>query len=315
LHKKPILKKRSMSEVMLQKSISASSLVKQAAAAVQAQQRAGGAVGTPLERRRTRPIINHAAPDFSTSIPSRTVSRDPTDYFSSRSTSGLQTPEQGERKHIRFDEKVEQCIAVDCKGGDDDDLEEDWACDDDSSDDGLIMMKRTRRKRPMGRSGSKSNMDPVETKIIEKLPSTTLKSREDSPDEPDRHPGHSLFGFYRSTRLAPSSSQETLRPSDPSSNFLLGEDDADQDETQWEPSGAFEGKRPGTPTPQTYRSQLSNADGESSGGLKRTSSGMFMPLEDDEEDPAQPGLIGKVVDTVNTAKDIAHVIWNVGWRS
>jgi hypothetical protein len=42
---------------------------------------------------------------------------------------------------------------------------------------------------------------------------------------------------------------------------------------------------------------------------------MFMPLEDDEEDPAQPGLIGKVVDTVNTAKDIAHVIWNVGWRS
>ena len=25
-------------------------------------------------------------------------------------------------------------------------------------------------------------------------------------------------------------------------------------------------------------------------------------------------LFGKVVDTVNTAKDIAHVIWNVGWR-
>jgi hypothetical protein len=27
------------------------------------------------------------------------------------------------------------------------------------------------------------------------------------------------------------------------------------------------------------------------------------------------GLFGKITDTVNTAKDIAHVIWNVGWRS
>jgi hypothetical protein len=26
------------------------------------------------------------------------------------------------------------------------------------------------------------------------------------------------------------------------------------------------------------------------------------------------GLFGKAVDTVNTAKDIAYVIWNVGWR-
>jgi hypothetical protein len=48
--------------------------------------------------------------------------------------------------------------------------------------------------------------------------------------------------------------------------------------------------------------------------MRRTPSGMFMPLEEDEDDVVSEGLFGKVVDTVNTAKDIAHVIWNVGWR-
>ena len=49
-------------------------------------------------------------------------------------------------------------------------------------------------------------------------------------------------------------------------------------------------------------------------GLRRTPSGMFMPYEEDEDDVVAAGLFGRVVDTVNTAKDIAHVIWNVGWR-
>jgi hypothetical protein len=42
---------------------------------------------------------------------------------------------------------------------------------------------------------------------------------------------------------------------------------------------------------------------------------MFMPFEGEEEDPAPPGIIGKVVDTVNTARDIVHVIMNAGWRN
>jgi hypothetical protein len=32
----------------------------------------------------------------------------------------------------------------------------------------------------------------------------------------------------------------------------------------------------------------------------------------DVREPA--GLFRKAVDTVNMAKDIAHVIWNLGWR-
>ncbi|OCK97048.1 uncharacterized protein K441DRAFT_28256 [Cenococcum geophilum 1.58] len=311
LNKKPILKKRSMSEVMLQKSISASSLVKQAAAAVQAQQ-----ANSKSDRIPDRPILGRAVSDFVTcSIPSRTISRDPTDYFSSRSTSGLQTPDQGERKHIRFDDKVEQCIAVDCKDGEyDDDDNDNWALhdDDDSSDDGVVMMKRSQKKKQLSRNNSRGSFSG-ESKTIAKLPSTTLKYRTDSPNTPDQPSTHSL-GFWRSGRLSPSPSQETLRPANPSTNFLLPEDD-DDDDISWEPSGAFNNRRDSVSVTMDRISNKSDEDsGEGSTSLRRTASGMFMPYEEDDDEPGAPGIIGRVVDTVNTARDIAHVIWNVGWR-
>jgi hypothetical protein len=116
--KKPILKKRSMSEAMLQRSISTSSLVAEAAEMAQKQR----SPTVTLERRKPRPIIGRKTSDIPTasSLMSRTTSREPTDYFTSRSTSGLQTPFDGEKKHIRFAEKVEQCIAIETKDGDDD---------------------------------------------------------------------------------------------------------------------------------------------------------------------------------------------------
>ncbi|KAH7123698.1 hypothetical protein B0J11DRAFT_550551 [Dendryphion nanum] len=317
LHKKPILKKRSMSEVMLQKSISSSSLVKQAAAAVQAQQMDSSS--TVLARRRNRPIIGRATSDYVTSsIPSRTTSRDPTDYLSSRSTSGLQTPEHGERRHIRFDEKVEQCIAVECKDGiEDDDDDHNNNNDDSSSDEGVVMMKRSRKRKPISRTNSKASFSG-ENKIIAKLPSTTLKSRTDSPDvteEQSQVATHSL-GFWRSSRLSPSPSQETLRPSNPSTNFLLADADSeDEDEDLWQPTRAFDSKRPSTPTPSNPSPNMPRIEEADAGGLRRTASGMFMPFDDEDENPPPPGIIGRVVDTVNTARDIAHVIWNVGWRA
>lgn len=320
--KKPILKKRSVSEVMLQKSISTSSLVSQAAAAVEAQK----TTHVNFDGRRRRPFVGRAtASDYTMLIPIRTISRDTTDYFSSRSTSGLLTPGDGEKKHIRFDEKVEQCIAVECKGVDEDEEDENnhnpWAKyreDDSSSDEGVVMMRRSsRRKRPLSRTSSKTSISG-ESKTIAKLEPTTLKYRTDSPDVPETTPTHSL-GFFRSSRMSPSPSQETLRPTHPSSNFLLSGDDG-EDDSSFNPAGAYEVKRPRTPTPSDPYSippnqSPSGSSDSSSSGLRRTASGMFMPFEDEDEDPAAPGLIGKVVDTVNTARDIAHVIWNVGWRS
>jgi hypothetical protein len=301
-----------MSEVMLQNSISASSLVKQAAAAVQAQQ----ATGIPFDFvRRRRPLIGRASSDY-TSIPSRTISRDTTDYFSSQSSSGLHTPDHPEKRHIRFDEKVEQCIAVECKGADD---EEDfnhnpWAKyrgDDSSSDEGVVMMKKSRKRRPLSRTSSKVSVS-ADSVTIAKLPSTTLKNMTDAPNANNQNATHSL-GFWRNNRLSPSPSQETLRPSNPSTNFLLPPDDEEEDDFTFGSSC-----RSGTPTPSdSYSKRPSTPPGDASDAadLRRTASGMFMPFEDEDDNPQPPGLIGRVVDTVNTARDIAHVIWNVGWRN
>lgn len=324
--KKPILKKRSMSEAMLQKSLSSSSLVQQAAESVQAQQ----TTGVTLDLRRPRPIIGRATPDFPTSSTmSRGLAWEGTDYFSSKSTSGLHTPDHGEKKHIRFDDKVEQCIAVECKDADD---EEDdynhnpWAKyqeNDSSSDEGVVMMKRSRRKKPLSRTASTTSMS-TDNKTIAKLPSTTLKYRTDSPDvTAEGQPSHSL-GYWKPRGLSPSPSAETLKPSNPSRNFLLEEDDDDDDEDDddeseqyLDPSSAYSAKRTNTPTvtdPYSLRRSASSASLEG-GGLRRTPSGMFMPFEDNEEDATPPSLIGRVVDTVNTARDIGHVIWNAAWSN
>lgn len=305
-----------MSEVMLQQSLSSSSLVKQAAAAVQAQQ-----LRPSL---RNRPSLGRAQSDFS-AISSRTESTETSrSYTSSHSTSGLVTPEHGEKRHIRFDDRVEQCIAVDVKDGDEDEDEdgEPWQKDDNSdssSDDDLVMMKRSNKKRPLSRSNSKTSI--LENKIIEKLEPTTLKYRTDSPDVLDAAPSHSVGTSFwsRKGNLSPSPSQETLRPSNPSRNFLLAEED-DDDDISWEPSSAFP-RRKDVRNPEIddgydpeFLDRLSCGMRRTESGMRRTESGMFMPYDDDET-PGNAGILGRVVDTVNTARDIAHVIWNVGWRS
>lgn len=301
LNKKPILKKRSMSEIMLQRSLSSSSLLKQAAAALQAQQSDGYDRG--LERAGFAPI------DFA----SRRMSDHPS-LLSSINSSGLQSPGT-ERKHIHFNEQVEQCIAVEVKGAEDEPEPSIMDYDDDSdSDDGGIMMKRTgsgRKLPPLHRSSSYNN----DSKTIAMLPSTVLKDMEDSPESHETAVKHSN-GFWSGKRLSPSPSQETLRPSKPSSRILIGEDEEDDADVDWQPSSFFAPKDDLATTQerlQVLRASDSDSNGQPS-GMRRTPSGMFMPEEEEEEAAVSEGLFGKVVDTVNTAKDIAHVIWNVGWR-
>ncbi|KAK3076919.1 hypothetical protein LTS18_011647, partial [Coniosporium uncinatum] len=107
-------------------------------------------------------------------------------------------------------------------------------------------------------------------------------------------------------------------PCHPSRNFLL--DDDDDEDMGWNPSGAFDDRHDSLSPPSTKHTNgfVKGKDREETdegmAGLRRTPSGMFMPYEEDEDDVVATGLFGKVVDTVNTAKDIAHVIWNVGWR-
>lgn len=283
MQKKPILKKRSMSEVMLQRSILSASLLKQAAAAVHAQERRGI-------------LTNKSKTDdyFAVPLSSRHMSVTSNSTVDSTESSGLSSP-SAERKHIHFNEQVEQCIAVEIKG-DDDELDlEPYEDEDDSSDDG-VMMKRVKSKKrgiPARRSKSKSKRNG-NCETIATLPPTTLKYREDTPEPPETAMKHS-----RSPILSPSSSQETLRPTKQANRFYFGEEEDEDNDISVVGSG--------------WRSPpVESAPAEAS-GLRRTASGMLMPYEAGEN-PTGEGIIGRVIDTVNTARDIAHVIWNVGWR-
>ncbi|KFY06217.1 hypothetical protein V492_08113 [Pseudogymnoascus sp. VKM F-4246] len=147
------------------------------------------------------------------------------------------------------------------------------------------------------------------------LPSTTLKYREDTPEPPESALKHSSW----SLSLSPSPSQETLRPSSSSStttarSFPLSGNasSALDDDDDWPPP-PLPPRRDSVSIAQDRLSGLHISE-EAQGGMRRTPSGMFMPLEEDEDDIVGEGLFGRVVETVNTARDIAHVIWNVGWR-
>jgi hypothetical protein len=307
-----------MSEIMLQRSLSSSSLLKQAAAAVQAQQSESGGMD--------RPGLGRATSDY-TGFPfsSRRLSRENPSMLSSVSSSGLASPGTGEKKHIHFNEQVEQCIALDMKGDDDEEADP-YALhnyDDSSSDDGAIMMKGSKSKRKLpplhSRRTTPRQSFSAESKTIAMLPSTTLKYREDTPEPQETAMKHSN-GFWNGSKLSPSPSQETLRPSKPSTRMLLVDDDEDDDaDMDWQPPSAFANRKDSVSVTQERFQGLQTSGSSSSlngepSGMRRTPSGMFMPYEEDEDEAVSEGLFGKVVDTVNTAKDIAHVIWNVGWR-
>lgn len=306
LNKKPILKKRSMSEVMLQRSLVSASLLKQATAAVQAQE--------------TRGVLKH------------TTDKSNTDYYvtyplsirrgsqgtgssiaASTDSSNVSSPFP-ERKHIHFNEQVEQCIAIDVKDDEEEDFDHDAIGEDSDSDDGGVMMKRVKvKKRAPSKRRSKKSANS-DGKIIAKLPSTTLKYRADTPEPRETAMKHST-GVYRSPILSPSSSQETLRPTKQSSRFFFGEEDDDDGLSDGTLIASSGWRSP--PASQLgggiHRSSSTGSLTDEPAGMRRTPSGMFMPCEEGEASNGD-GIIGRVIDTVNTARDIAHVIWNVGWR-
>ena len=313
--KKTILKKRSMSEAMLQRSLSSSTLMKQATDALRAQQnkRATGSrtsFGNLDGDLKVSDFISLSGDETPvTRANTHAGSSDP-----SSSTSGVQTPSTG--RHIHFNEEVEQCIVIHCERNEGQQYHvHSFADESDSSEDELLMMAPVRKgsrfksRMPSTPRSSFSN----DSKTIARLPATTLNCRGDTPEPDDQaeQQRKRLWNPGPSTPFLPSSSSEqTLRPTSPAPNFLMDdEDDADMD---WQPSAG----RRGSIFPQGgYQINTEDSDSEETDnpGMKRTPSGMFMPYDPDEE-IAREGILGKVVDTVNTAKDIAHVIWNVGWR-
>jgi hypothetical protein len=244
-------------------------------------------------------------------------------------SSGLESP--SDRRHISFNDEVAQCIAIDAKdgeeGGDCDDVNNYGLFEDDeSSDDGVVMMKALALRPPLSNLSSPRSSFSSDSKTIAPLPPTTLKYRRDTP-EPVVKPGNQYSWWPLGPRLSQSSSTETLRPPKPKShvNFLLDDDDYESNDYEvglnWQPEGKLTDTTPGFDGPW-----FSSPSGEilEDRGAYLSSSGMFIPFhygdddndndDSDNDDSMKSGLFGKVVDTVNTARDIAHVIWNVGWR-
>lgn len=288
--------------------------MKHAGAILQAQE------ATPAKG---RPGFDRATSDFVTGTFNRssvvnTPAGDDTHTQSSTSlrpsiaSSGVQSP--GERRHIHFNNEVVQCIALESKDDEEEEPQGIARNDDYDDDDGIVMMNVPSKAHASNRStprGSFSN----DSKTIARLPSTTLKYRGDTP-EPNETQQQSGFSVSWSSgkKLSPSPSQETLRPARPQTNFLIDDDDEFPD-SGWQPPVKANSNLSDHST-SLYHSDPSSEDEYDPGpGMRRTPSGMFMPYDEDEEEAAMnTGLFGRVVDTVNTARDIAHVIWNVGWR-
>ncbi|PFH57948.1 hypothetical protein XA68_14356 [Ophiocordyceps unilateralis] len=303
LDKKPILKKRSMSEIMLQRSLTSSSLLKQATAAVQAQETSAV----------LRPTMARSMTDCYLTLPlstRRSSNETSSSLAASTDSSGASSP-YAERKHIHFNEQVEQCIAVDVKGDDDDDDDAaryagDYDCD---SDEGVVMKRvKPKRRGPSTRRRTRKTT-PTEGKTIAMLPSTTLKYREDTSETLPTAAKHAPDA-RDSPLMSPSSSSETLRPARQTAAFHFGEDE------DYDMADEAHLSDPGWRSPSQdrglHRSTSTASLCDEPDGMCRTSSGMLMPCED-EPRPGD-GILGRVIDTVNTARDIAHVIWNVGWR-
>ena len=199
LNIKPILKNRGMSEIILQKSLSSSSLVQRAAEAVQAQQQERGS-GLCVQRSRRERATTH---DMSF-LHLQTHSRSPS-LLTLSSSSGVLSPIAG--KHIQFNEQVQQCIAMDVRADNDDDVEPDRWPNDSDSEGQLIMMKHSgfRKRRLLLRRPA--SVTTTHTKTIAMLPSTTLKYREEAREPPEtalRHPYQSsMVSFIVPGDLAP----------------------------------------------------------------------------------------------------------------
>lgn len=303
ISKKPILKKKSASAAILERSRSQHSLLQRASDIIRIQQ-SSPANGRPILRRGNSEFI---LPRYSTSSVVNTPAEHETPGFTGpRSSFGfVDVPTPSECKHVLFDEEVRQVQAIDSEEDDKPDGEDVIVEDDEDDDGGLMMAPSTRTGRGSGRTtprGSFSN----ESKTIVPLPSTTLKYRTDTPEPPELPNGQT--GFWPTGRkLSPSPSQETLRPPRPSRNFLIDDDPEVVDEP-WRPQSTLGDER------SPYDDDEDDNDDEHP-HMRRTESGMFMPYDENEEEAVMnTTLFGQAMYAINTFRDIAHVVWNVGWN-
>lgn len=288
--RKPILKKKTASETMLQRSLSQHTLLQHAGAILKAKE----AGNVPA-----RPSFSPSTSEFSFTE-NQTSSSTPTIVAGSPTNATFSnTASPNEKRHIHFNNEVVQCIAVEAKDEDERDeysstatLEDDLPLDD-------VSARQISPNASAGNSSLARNSFSHENKTIAPLPSTTLKSRGDAPEPP---PG--LMERWFGTRSTPLpsfvSSMGSRRPPEPSANFLLDDEDFDDGlDFSWQ-------------SKSRYFIGFEDDEELEADQNHRTFSGAL--ASGDYGESSNAGIFDRVTDTVNTAKDIAHVIWNVGWR-
>ena len=215
-----------------------------------------------------------------------------------------QSPETNEKRHIHFDDKVEQFTAVmDARGDDDDQHRREgyspYDTDDSSLDDGLMMKRLSWPNCPKESSQSSScNSTSAGIKSIELLPPTTLKYQEHAIELDDP---------------ATDQAREILLPSQPSLKMILDIDDEDAD-ISWEPPSVIANYEAATSV--THGTLQHNALSERNrcnehSNVLCTSSSMFIPYKEDEDGMKAVGLFDQMVDSMNIIKDILYIIWTV----
>ncbi|EFR02214.1 hypothetical protein MGYG_05217 [Nannizzia gypsea CBS 118893] len=341
IDKKPILKKRTISQSILQRTHSSHTFLRLANALIKAQDGADG-----------RYLADYPV-EMALGLPSDS------------SMSGLFFQENKgdlpDKRHISFSNEVAQCVAVE---DDDEPFDGEYygyysqapdgsvVEEDETSDDGVVMARHyPERPSLSSHSSTPRSSFSSDSRIIAHLPSTTLKYRPDTPEQKQETPRP-----VRPT-LSRSSSAETLRPPNhhvaartcSHGDFFLDEEyGVDEDwNTGWDTDWNAQQTAPRHQTSSSSSSSttiptstsLPSLAGQWFGNSKAkasiseqgkyfSSSGVFMPFgygdnssdedyewpEEAEDTNSGRGVIDRVIDTVNTARDIAHVIWNVGWR-
>ncbi|KAH6953888.1 hypothetical protein BKA56DRAFT_638212 [Ilyonectria sp. MPI-CAGE-AT-0026] len=298
INTKSILK-RTVPEIMLQRPLSPSSLLKHTAPVVRAQE----IIGQGL----TRPTLNRAAVTGYV-MSSRQMSRNASSMLSSSasgvSSSGIK------RKSIHFNDKVEQCIIVNGHGDDDNGINSDPYSHSDS-DDGLRTKRlRPRKQAPLVRRKSTNDKNSFisDGKTLAMLPSTTLNHRGDILEPMEEAMKHSIS--IRNPTLSPSLSHETCPK--PLGKFFEEEEDHDMTDVDVDADSAWYGAKSFENPGLHRRTSTDNITAEPT-GMRRTPSGMFMPYEEGESS-SKDAVFCRFINLVNTARDMTYFIWNMGWR-
>jgi hypothetical protein len=295
-----------------------------------------------IRRKGSTDLASFVSPDSPFNVKQDVVVASRTDYFganwassgssgngASNGQSGGQTPSAS--KHIHFNDRVEQCIAVDSNVPDE---EEDTTAvddhdDDESEDEGLFMMK------------SKSIPAKQEPHTIAKLPATTLRPGDEPIHEPPQvkfnlqspsrgsqedlntldHPGfYYEEGGGFSTSMSPPQFPPRAIPihhHEEIDDFSFDHPFAPQSISENIPSLNTSTQ---TSTTSSRRSSILDFEEES----QRRASVAAIPIPttrtmnrslmgEDEEDEEAMGIVGLAADAISTAKDLVGVLWNAGW--